>query len=171
MTQTDENAVKELVDAGTEARAPAKSARRRAREFALQGLYQWRVGGADEAEIEAHLPDLEGFGKADRELCFGLVRGVLRQQEALIGLVSECVDRGFKELSPIEACILLLGTHEFRAYPETPYRVIINEMIELAKAFGGTDGHKYVNGVLDRLAATLRPIEFVPRQPGKNKPV
>lgn len=158
--------VKELVDAGVEARAPAKSARRRAREFALQGLYQWRVGGADEAAIEAHLPDLEGFAKADRELCFGLIRGVLRQQDELIELVKDCIDRSFRELSPVEACILLLGTHELRAYPETPYRVIINEMIELAKSFGGTDGHKYVNGVLDRLAASLRPIEVKARQQG-----
>lgn len=142
MTESKNKDVQELMDAGTEPRAPVKSARRRAREFALQGLYQWRVGSADEAQIESHLPELEGFGKADTELCFGLIRGVIRQQEVLIGLVSECIDRSFKELSPIEACILLLGTHEFRAYPETPYRVIINEMIELAKSFGGTDGHK-----------------------------
>lgn len=151
--------IKELVDAGTAPKPPVKSARRRAREFALQGLYQWRVGSADEAAIEAHLPELEGFGKADHELCFGIIRGVMRQQEALIALVSDCIDRHFRELSPIEACILLIGTHEFRAYPETPYRVIINEMIELAKSFGGTDGHKYVNGVLDRLAVGLRPHE------------
>lgn len=167
MTEHQENATQELIDAGTETRAPAKSARRRAREFALQGLYQWRVGGADEAAIEAHLPELEGFGKADRELCFGLVRGVLRQQDELMALVGTCIDRSFRELSPVEASILLLGTHEFRAYPETPYRVIINEMIELAKSFGGTDGHKYVNGVLDKLAATLRPVEVEARRQGK----
>ncbi len=166
MSEIENTEVKELIDAGTEEKAPPKSARRRAREFALQGLYQWRVGSADEAGIEAHLPELEGFGKADRDLCFGLIRGVMRQQEELIALVSECIDRSFKELSPVEACILLLGTHEFRAYPETPYRVIINEMIELAKSFGGTDGHKYVNGVLDRLAATQRPIEVDARKKG-----
>lgn len=158
--------IQELVDAGSTDKTPPKSARRRAREFALQGLYQWRVGGADEAAIEAHLPDLEGFSKADRDLCFGLIRGVLRQQAELSDLVSSCIDRAFKELSPVEACILLLGTHEFRAYPETPYRVIINEMIELAKSFGGTDGHKYVNGVLDKLAAKLRAVEVQARRQG-----
>jgi len=137
----------------------AKSPRRRAREFALQGLYQWRIGGNDEAAIEAHLRDVAGFEKADREFFVGLLRGVLAQHEALQELLQINLDRPFNELSPVEACVLLAGAFELGSYPQTPYRVIINEAIELTKGYGGTDGHKYVNGVLDKLAAKLRPAE------------
>ena len=136
-----------------------KSPRRRARELALQGLYQWRIGGNDEAAIEAHLADVEGFDKADREFFVGLLRGVLAQQAELQEQLQAFLDRPFAELSPIEACILLAGAFELANFPQTPYRVIINEAIELTKGFGGTDGHKYVNGVLDKLAFKLRPVE------------
>lgn len=148
--------------AKSEAPAPkkaAKSPRRRAREFALQGLYQWRVGGHDEAAIEAHLADNEGFDKADREFFIGLLRGVLAQHAGLQERLQGYLDRPFDELSPIEASVLLAGAYELVNCPQTPYRVVINEAIELAKGFGGTDGHKYVNGVLDKLAATVRPAE------------
>jgi len=146
---------------------PPKSARRRAREFVLQGLYQWRVGGADEAAIEAYAPEMDGFAKADREFFVGTLRGVIAQREALIAQVGAHIDRSFDELSPVEACILLLGSFEMQHHPETPYRVIINEAIELTKAFGGTDGHKYVNGVLDKVAGVLRPDEVAARKQGK----
>ncbi len=146
---------------------PPKSARRLAREFVLQGLYQWRIGGADEAAIEAHLPELDGFAKADREFFVATLRGVMRQNEQLIEQIASHIDRPFAELSPVEACILMLGCFEMRNTPETPYRVIINEAIELTKAFGGTDGHKYVNGVLDKVAAVLRPDEVAARKKGK----
>jgi N utilization substance protein B len=136
-----------------------KSPRRRARELALQGLYQWRIGGNDEAAIEAHLADVEGFDKADREFFVGLLRGVLAQQAELQEQLQAFLDRPFAELSPIEASILLAGAFELANYQQTPYRVIINEAIELTKGFGGTDGHKYVNGVLDKLAFKLRPVE------------
>lgn len=148
-------------------KAPPKSARRRAREFVLQGLYQWRVGGADEAAIEAHLPELEGFAKADREFFLGTLRGVMRQNEKLVEQIACHIDRPFTELSPVEACILMLGSFEMLNNPETPYRVIINEAIELTKAFGGTDGHKYVNGVLDKVAAVVRPDEVAARRQAK----
>ena len=136
-----------------------KSPRRRAREFALQGLYQWRLSGNDEAAIEAHLREAEEFSKADRAFFTGLLRGVLAQESELQGHLQAFLDRPFAELSPVEASVLLAGAYELTNYPETPYRVIINEAIELAKGFGGTDGHKYVNGVLDKLAAKLRPVE------------
>ena len=136
-----------------------KSPRRRARELALQGLYQWRIGGNDEAAIEAHLADVEGFDKADREFFVGLLRGVLAQQAELQEQLQAFLDRPFAELSPIEASILLAGAFELANYQQTPYRVIINEAIELTKGFGGTDGHKYVNGVLDKLVFNLRPVE------------
>ncbi|HEX6735566.1 MAG TPA: transcription antitermination factor NusB, partial [Azonexus sp.] len=122
--------------------APAapRSARRRAREFVLQGLYQWRVGGADEAAIEAYAPEMEDFAKADREFFVGTLRGVIGQREALTARIAAHIDRPFDELSPVEACVLMLGSFELVNHPETPYRVIINEAIELTKAFGGTDG-------------------------------
>jgi N utilization substance protein B len=145
-----------------EPKAPPKSARRRSREFVLQALYQWRVGGASEAAIEAHTQDMEGFAKADREFFVGTLRGVIAQNEKLAEQIGAHIDRPFVELSPIEACILMMGSFELIHYVETPYRVIINECIELAKSFGGTDGHKYVNGVLDKVAAAVRP-EFVAR--------
>lgn len=151
----------------TAAKTGSRSARRRAREFALQGLYQWRVGGADEAAIEGHLPELEDFDKADREFCLRLIRGVMRQQDVLEAAIRQHIDRDFTELSPIEASILLLGTFELQHMLDTPYRVIINEAIELAKSFGGTDGHRYVNGVLDKLAGGLRATEVAERKADK----
>lgn len=145
----------------------SKSPRRRAREFVLQGLYQWRIGGADEAAIEAHVHEIAGFDKADRNFFLSLLRGILKQRGELVAAIEPHLDRKFDELSPIEASILLLGGYELQAHPETPYRVVINEAIELAKSYGGTDGHKYVNGVLDKLAAKLRPVEVEARQRGR----
>jgi len=151
------------------AKPAAKSPRRRAREFALQGLYQWRIGGNDEAAIEAHLHDIAGFDKADREFFTGLLRGVLAQREALQEQLQGNLDRPFAELSPVEACVLLAGAFELANYPQTPYRVIINEAIELTKGYGGTDGHKFVNGVLDKLAARLRPVEVEAKRAARAK--
>ena len=153
-------------------KAPAKarsgkSPRRRAREFALQGLYQWRVGGSDTASIEAHVHDAEDFDKADGEFYRALLRGVIKQQESLQAEIVPFIDRPFADLSPIESCVLLAAAFELDNYRETPYRVIINESIELAKAFGGADGHKFVNGVLDKLAAKLRPEEVAARRAGR----
>ncbi|MBP6653831.1 MAG: transcription antitermination factor NusB [Propionivibrio sp.] len=158
MTNTSGKPAKEAKAEKSE-KPVSKSPRRRAREFALQGLYQWRVGGNDEAAIEAHLADTTGFDKADREFFVGLLRGVLAQQTELQEQLQVFLDRSFSELSPVEASILLAGAFELVNYPQTPYRVIINEAIELTKGFGGTDGHKYVNGVLDKLAFKLRPAE------------
>ena len=150
-----------------ESKAPPRSARRRAREFVLQGLYQWRVGGADEAAIEAQIPEMEDFARADRDFFVATLRGVISQQERLTALLATHIDRPFRELSPIEACVLLMGTCELANNPETPYRVIINEAIELTKSFGGTDGHKYVNGVLDKVAAAVRPAEVEAKKKGR----
>ena len=165
MTNTSGKPAKEACSDKTD-KPVSKSPRRRAREFALQGLYQWRVGGNDEAAIEAHIADTEGFAKADRDFFVGLLRGVLAQQSELQAQLQAFLDRPFAELSPVEASILLAGAYELANYPETPYRVIINEAIELAKGFGGTDGHKYVNGVLDKLAVRLRPLEVEARRGG-----
>ena len=143
--------------------ASGKSPRRRAREFVVQGLYQWQVGDQDEAAIQVQAESVAGFDKADRELYLALLRETRQQAAALQAELAPHVDRHWDEVSPIERCILLLGACELKLHPETPYRVIINEAIELAKTYGGTDGHKFVNGVLDKLAAVLRAAELRPR--------
>lgn len=137
--------------------------RRRAREFVLQGLYQHLVGGQDAAAIIVQAESAAGFDKADRALYDRLLNGVLDDMAALQALVAPFADRAWTEISPIERGILLLATCELRDHPETPWRVILNEAIELAKAYGGTDGHKFVNGVLDKLALKLRPAEAAVR--------
>ena len=149
--------------------AAVRSPRRLARELVLQGLYQSLVSGNDEAAIEAHLLDSEGFDKADREFFTGLLRGVLAQRRRLEGQLQSYLDRPFTELSPVEACVLLAGAFELNNYLHTPYRVIINESIELAKGYGGTDGHKYINGVLDKLSASLRPAEVEARRAARGR--
>ena len=88
-----------------------------------------------------------------------MLRGTIAQQEALGELIAPHLDRALKELSPIECSVLLLGAYELTQHPEVPYRVVINEAVELAKTFGGSDGHKFVNGVLDKLAAQVRAAE------------
>ena len=152
---------------GKKNRPAARSPRRRAREFALQGLHQWRLSGNDEAAIEAHLCDSEGFDKADREFFTDLLRGVLTRAGQLQDELQAFLDRPFAELSPVEASVLLAAAYELATYQQTPYRVVINEAIELTKGFGGTDGHKYVNGVLDKLAAKLRPVEVEAKRAAK----
>jgi N utilization substance protein B len=140
--------------------AERKSPRRRAREFIVQGLYQWQVGGQDAAAIQVQAEGVAGFDKADGEL-YGTLLAETRQNVETLKLdLAAHIDRAWDEVSPIERCILLLGACELKLHPETPYRVIINEAIELAKTFGGTDGHKFVNGVLDKLAAVLRATEI-----------
>lgn len=142
---------------------PAKTARRRSREFALQALYAWQLGGGDALE---HVRSLEGYERADRELAEALVRGVLASAGELEGLIAPCLDREFRRLSPVERAILYIGAFELHSHPETPFKVVLNEAVELGKSFGGTGGHKFVNGVLEKLAGALRPQEVARgRQP------
>ena len=136
-----------------------KSSRRRSREFALQGLYQWQLAGTDPQAIAAQLGDAEGFAKIDADYFRLLLEGAIAGAAEMEQLIAPLLDRAYKSLSPVERGILLLAGYEFAKCPEVPYRVVINEAIELAKSFGGTDGHKYVNGVLDRMAAQLRAVE------------
>jgi transcription antitermination factor NusB len=140
-------------------RSPQKSARRRSRELALQGLYQWLVSGSDAGEIEANLREIEGFDKADSAHFDALLHGCIREAADLDAILSRHVDRKTTELSPVEHAVLMIGTYELKHCIDVPYKVAINEAVELAKSFGGTDGHKYVNGVLDKAAVDLRPAE------------
>ena len=143
--------------------AAAKSPRHRAREFVIQGLYQWQVGGQNVAAIRTQAEGVPGFDKADLELYQTLLDDVMANADTLRDLLQPHVSRPWDEVSPIERSILLLAVCELKERIETPYRVVINEAIELAKTFGGTDGHKFVNGVLDKLAPALRPAEAAPR--------
>jgi transcription antitermination protein NusB len=136
-----------------------KPTRRHSREFALQGMYQWLFTGDSADRVLANLSEMEGFAAADREFLEAEMRGTIAHAAALQVLLEPLADRKWGEVSPIERAILLLGAWELVHQQEIPYRVIINEAIELGKRFGGTDGHKYVNGVLDRLAAEVRAAE------------
>lgn len=136
------------------------SPRRRAREFVLQGLYQRQLSGNAPAAIRAQLAEANGFAKVDTAYFDALWSGVTAEFDALVERITPCLDRSAAQLSPIERAILVIGAWELAHRPEVPCRVAINEAVELAKAYGGTDGHKYVNGVLDRLAGSLRPAEM-----------
>ena len=140
------------------------STRRRARELALQGLYQWLISGASGTEIEAHLAEHDGFDKFDRLHFDALLHGGIAEAAALDAALARHVDRRTKDLSPVEHGCLMIGAYELTHCLDIPYRVAINEAVELAKTFGGTDGHKYVNGVLDKTAADLRPVEVAARR-------
>ena len=133
--------------------------RRRAREFALQGIYQWQYTGEGAAQVLKNLSELEGFADADHDFLEAQLAGTVAESGALRARIEPLVDRRWEDLSPIERGILLLAAWELVHKPEIPYRATINEAIELGKTFGGTDGHKYVNGVLDRLAAEVRAEE------------
>ncbi len=142
-------------------KAPVKSARRRAREFVVQGLYQWQLTQESVGSIERFLHEGNtSFVRADQDLFRAIFFGSVKEVEKLTVALAPHVDRPFVEISPVERAILFAGAYEIISMPQTPYPVIVNEAIELAKTFGGTDGHKFVNGVLDKLAAVARPEEL-----------
>ena len=151
-------------------KAASKSERSRAREFALQGLYQGLVGGNAVDAIDAFTRDLAGFNKADALHYDALLRGCLAQSEQLDALIAPLLDRPWGEISPIEHAVMWIGAYEFSHCLDVPWRVVLNECIELAKEFGGTDGHKYVNAVLNGLAPTLRAAEVQADQAAPAKP-
>ena len=141
------------------ASAKPKSARRWAREFAVQGLYEFYVGGHDPAAIRLRTEGDEDFKRADKEFFREMWRGLTQDWEPLVALVQPHIDRPFAQVSPIERSVILIGAWELKNRLDIPYRVAINESVELAKSFGGTDGHKWVNGVLDKVAPLLRADE------------
>jgi N utilization substance protein B len=142
-----------------------KKNRRKARELALQGLYQRQLTGDPVEVIEAQLREHEDYEKIDDTHFVAMLRGAIKDATALEARIQPCLDRPLGELSPVERAILLLATYEFVHHVEIPYRVVINEAIELAKGYGGTDGYKYVNGVLDKLAAQVRTLEVTGSKP------
>jgi transcription antitermination protein NusB len=140
-------------------KAPARSARTRAREFAIQALYQHLVGKNATDAIDAFTRDLQGFAKADAAHFDALFHGCVKEAGTLDKKIIPLLDRPLAEISPVERSVMWLGVYELEHCLDVPWRVVLNEYIEQAKAFGGTDGHKYVNAVLNKLAPELRAVE------------
>lgn len=140
-------------------KAGSKSDRSRSREFAVQALYQVLVGKNDAEAVDAFTRDLSGFNKADSVHFDALLHGCSAQADALDALILPLLDRKLAEISPVEHAVMWIGTYELQHCPDVPWRVVLNECVELAKEFGGTDGHKYVNGVLNGMARKLREAE------------
>lgn len=166
MSKSSSNSSTPQASKDAKAVAPKRSLtpRRRAREYALQGVYQSlvvrRAGSLPNGiAIAKQLAEDPAFRRCQLELFQGIFDGVLERTDELEALITPALDRPINELSPVEHAALLIGTYELAADLSVPYKVAINEAVELAKTFGGTDGHKYVNGVLDLLAKTLRTAE------------
>jgi N utilization substance protein B len=139
------------------------NARRRSRELVLQGLYQRQLSGNAADVVRGDLVASRGYERADRAYFDELWHGVTQDHDALLAAIEPHLARKASELSPIEHAILVIGAWELTARLDIPYRVVINEAVELAKGFGATDGHRFVNGVLDKVAADLRAAEIAAR--------
>ncbi len=126
----------------------------------MQALYQFIVGRNPAEDIDTFTRDLSGFNKADAAHYDALLHGCAAEAAALDQLLAPLLDRKLDELSPIEHSVLWIGAYEFQHCLDVPWRVVINECVELAKSYGGTDGHKFVNGVLNKLAPSLRAAEI-----------
>jgi transcription antitermination protein NusB len=136
----------------------------------LQALYQWQMTGQSFPELRNQYSSDEGFAEVDPEYFQQLLQGVVEDSAALDGMIGEWLDRPVAQLDPVEHAVLLIGVEELRAHVEVPYKVVLNECVELTKKFGATDGHKFINAVLDRAARQLRAAEqqaTARRSPGK----
>lgn len=140
-------------------KGPTSHQRRQSRKFALQALYQWQMTKHSAGQIEAEFVADNDLGKADYAYFRELFQGVTSQVETLDEHVSQMLDRDLDQLTPIELAILRMGTYEFLHRVDVPYKVVINEGVDLSKAFGANEAHRYVNGVLDKLAQKLRKTE------------
>ena len=142
-----------------------KNARRQARESALQALYAWQLSGGDPRE---QARALEGYARTD--FLDDLLQGVTGRAAELEALISPHLDRDFARLSPVERAILYIGTYELAEHRHTPFKVVLNEAVELGKSFGATEGYRFVNGVLEKIATQLRPEEVAQsrRDVGRN---
>ncbi|AFZ82783.1 transcription antitermination factor NusB [Candidatus Kinetoplastidibacterium crithidiae] len=136
------------------------TARRKAREFALQYIYSWIITGSNQEDafndVLYNFFEINNFRDIDKDWCKILISGILQNCENLRSNFTPYLDRPLRSISPIEHAILLIGSFELIEHMEIPYRVIINESVELAKSFGGTDGFKFINGVLDKMANSIR---------------
>jgi N utilization substance protein B len=142
-------------------RRPDRAGRARSlsRKLAMQALYQWQLTGQSAAELRNQYATEEGFGDADADYFRELVDRETGDAATLDANLGELIDRPVAQLDPVERAVLLIGLYELGQRPDVPYRVVINEGVELAKRFGATEGHKFVNAVLDRAARSLRAAE------------
>jgi transcription antitermination protein NusB len=158
----------------TQNSAKPKSARTHAREFALQGLYQWLVAQSYVADLIDETIAQPEFKQADKKLFNVLMRGVTDHEATLIEQLTPHLDRPWAEVTPIEKSVLLIGAYELVHMTDTPFKVSMNEAIELAKTFGGAEAHRYVNGILEKLAVNARGLEVtaaqLDRKPSSRKP-
>ena len=138
---------------------PLAAQRRKARHYGLQALYQWTLSGASPSDIEAEFRVDNDFQHTDGEYFNALLCGVIADVEALELVFEPALDRGLDDLDPIERNLLRLGTFELRDRIDVPYKVVISEAVALAKKFGATDSHRYINGVLDKISRGLRTVE------------
>lgn len=138
---------------------PASARRAVARKLALQALYRWQINAAPWQDVVSEFASDEDMRKADRGYFNQMVTEICTHSEALDAALAGWMDRKPAELDPVERAVLWVGAHELRSAPEVPYRVVINEAVGLAKRFGATDSHKFVNAVLDMAARQLRPLE------------
>lgn len=145
----------------TQTKRPARGSRARsvARKLAMQALYQWQLTGQLAADINLQFLDSEDVAGADREYFTELVKGCIGSADQLTEAMQPFLDRPLEQLDPVEKAILMIGLYELRSRVDVPYRVVINEGVDLCKRFGATDAHKYVNAVLDRAAVMLRTAE------------
>ena len=137
--------------------------RRKARHYGLQALYQWTLSGASPSDIVAEFRVDNDFRHTDGEYFSAVLNGVVDDVDGLESLFEPALDRTLDELDPIERNLLRLGTFELRDRIDVPYKVVISEAVALAKKFGATDSHRYINGVLDKVARELRQVELAPR--------
>lgn len=142
------------------------AARKQARHYAVQAVYQWHMAGASAVDIEAQFRtdyELSNNKKVDGDFFHDLLHGVITQSEPLEELISDCIDRPLAELDKVELSLLKAGAYELQEKIDVPFKSVINEYVNLAKKFGATDGHKFINGVLDKLSVSLRPNETAGR--------
>lgn len=139
------------------------NARTRARRSAVQAIYQWQLTGFDLSEIERQFVEEHGLGKGELPYFNELLHGVPKQLDRIDGALAEFTDRPVAQLDPVERAILRIGTYELLFRPDVPYRVVVNEGINLAKDFGATQSHRYINGILDRVARRHRATEISDR--------
>lgn len=151
-----------MTDSAVTAVKPRKpsSKRHQSRRLAVQAVYQWLITGTELNDLRVQFRDEQGFERCDQDYFDQLVRGVVGHRDALEATFSGFLDRPIVQLDPVEHAVLLLAAYELGHHPELPYRVAINEAVELTKVFGAEESHKYINGVMDRLARKLRAVEI-----------
>jgi N utilization substance protein B len=141
------------------AKADSQGARSRARELIVQSLYQMQIAGHDEAELKTQFHQRPDYKRVDQKYYDELLGAICQSQDALEKSIDEFADRPVAQLDPVEKGILMLGFYELQSMSDVPYKVVINESVNLAKRFGAVDGHKYINALLDKAVRKLRPAD------------